>query len=1311
MANNVKQELTNTFEKGLNKDLNPINTPNNVLTDCLNGTLITYDGNEYQLQNDKGNYPLKYCKLPENHVPIGTTSYGDILYVVSYNPINGTTQIGSFPSPEQLTLPNNKEDVEVKSILTRSGAGGNYKDLIATYYQLIQFGVTEQYKLYPGDQYQIEDVETGYPYESLKYFIITDENKLIDITDDIKTDGNEHYVTWEVPGWLAFRWELPVIEQCEIFPKSINPESGESKINFRLTSNDQTVLDAYNGNDISIDVNSRAAETPEREIDEYDAIRYFNYTYPLTFDIPEDQQLIITAKPKINCGEREVIYPDADPYIIDCKNRFSKENTQIANEYYTYQVSDNTITFNFNVNASVVTTGEVELYIKAVPIAQYINNNYQIDEAWEWTDISNGNVFDGVGQQIIQVDLPEEFVENILLIRFELTDGMATVYAYKTAICSELINVFTRNDYEDFTKIPVTKWAQKLNQVSIEFTDCVLPTTYQKAGDTIIKSKTNEPTIPSDYIEKFWSIENEDDTSGFFKDGHIELKIKDIFKYELPYKALDGRINGRLKQRYLYNFCTVSFDNNQSYYTVTGSTQQFKGAEFTFTPDDNINPYSTQIIEPSSSMADYAATTANYSKKELVSPWNGESFLALTGQKVAGKQTNFKMYTNRLGFLKAVNDTRDAYTAVDKLNQIWDTFVDEVKNKSNENKSLFYKVEVSNMDEIGNRLHELMLIFKDPAGDPPVAKYSSAIYITNGEIVSKADWINNPSNTAYITADPYTLFINELNKYISDSKIDYSGLNPGPGTIKDGEIYFNTLEIYDAPWYKSVRKDGLLPITSTSTNDAIKAVFKDTGSVAIPTFITVSQGNSGRCTAFSSNRFSHFVAAQNKHSGRGMAGIMFNDTKFGPLFIPLTEYSNTTKWNAKDTAWRRDSDNRIHLGKEAAIYGSRYRTDADSGVPGIVSIMGILNALKINTKKLKPESGYFLQKEETSREITTNIPIELKGNIYINEIRINATNADITTLSENEFPEASLFEFEKSNSLVNYTSNYNYEINRAAGDDVFTNALKLEMDGKVTEMNYVNQIIQSQYNLYPEFEMTKYINAGKSIGYVNGNKENQPLVSKLVDEILRWDPGIEYAGDNASKYDITINSEGFKKMYFICMIDGEIATVDFDFEDMGAEKSDPRLAICHSVVDRDKLLYNYYTEYDETQIEENGAGIWVDPIAPSGGDPITQGVGIYNNSFGYELSDGQNLTSGITYAWRLDLGSELQSKFDNGTLSILWETSDTAALSIDGANNGITCSTTAHSASDEVNITVKITIEISETASTTETITRKVKIT
>lgn len=94
-----KQEATNGFNKGLNMDLNPISTPNEILTDCLNGTIITYNGNEWNLQNDMGNYSFPGCELPDGFIPIGMKSYGDILYIISYDSDSKLSQIGTFPSP------------------------------------------------------------------------------------------------------------------------------------------------------------------------------------------------------------------------------------------------------------------------------------------------------------------------------------------------------------------------------------------------------------------------------------------------------------------------------------------------------------------------------------------------------------------------------------------------------------------------------------------------------------------------------------------------------------------------------------------------------------------------------------------------------------------------------------------------------------------------------------------------------------------------------------------------------------------------------------------------------------------------------------------------------------------------------------------------------------------------------------------------------------------------------------------------------------------------------------------------------------
>lgn len=77
----MKKETTNLFNQGMNLDLHPMVTPNSVLTDNLNGTFITYNGNEFCLQNDKGNF--KVAHLSEGYVPIGAKEYNGIIYIVS----------------------------------------------------------------------------------------------------------------------------------------------------------------------------------------------------------------------------------------------------------------------------------------------------------------------------------------------------------------------------------------------------------------------------------------------------------------------------------------------------------------------------------------------------------------------------------------------------------------------------------------------------------------------------------------------------------------------------------------------------------------------------------------------------------------------------------------------------------------------------------------------------------------------------------------------------------------------------------------------------------------------------------------------------------------------------------------------------------------------------------------------------------------------------------------------------------------------------------------------------------------------------
>ena len=234
----ARQELVNTFSDGLMMDLNPINTPKSVLTDCLNGTYITYNGNEFVLQNDMGNYKLKNCKLPTNFIPVGVKGYGDILYIVSYNPITKETEIGSYPAPQSIFSTGETEDaleatpdqlapfvwngeVEYPIIIK-----DNKKPIF-----IFTDSNEETYKLNPGDEFKfVGNVDIpDFIYQHLNFYIIDEDNKLYDIDDTQIYNENGTLVSddlrkvfWETPGWLAAQYDLYVPDRFNLNLRSLN---------------------------------------------------------------------------------------------------------------------------------------------------------------------------------------------------------------------------------------------------------------------------------------------------------------------------------------------------------------------------------------------------------------------------------------------------------------------------------------------------------------------------------------------------------------------------------------------------------------------------------------------------------------------------------------------------------------------------------------------------------------------------------------------------------------------------------------------------------------------------------------------------------------------------------------------------------------------------------------------------------------------------------------------------------------------------------------------------------------------------------
>lgn len=186
-----RQEATNTFQEGMVMDFNPLTTPNNVVTNCLNGTLITFNGNEYVLQNDMGNGRVETAYLPEGYVPLGTAELGGIIYIVSYNPLTDKSQIGCFPSPERNITSDEIQtpEITVNDIQFRSGR--KVTNTIVKVKLLSNPDAEDGiFKLNPGDKYTIFSTNSG---------ISNNKDTISDVNSGVhKVDATPSFVTIHV---------------------------------------------------------------------------------------------------------------------------------------------------------------------------------------------------------------------------------------------------------------------------------------------------------------------------------------------------------------------------------------------------------------------------------------------------------------------------------------------------------------------------------------------------------------------------------------------------------------------------------------------------------------------------------------------------------------------------------------------------------------------------------------------------------------------------------------------------------------------------------------------------------------------------------------------------------------------------------------------------------------------------------------------------------------------------------------------------------------------------------------------------------
>lgn len=184
------EQATNQFNAGLQMDTHPMVQGNDTLTDALNATLITMNGNEVVLQNDMGNRRVDNAFLPAGYEPVGIKEYGGIIYIAAYNPITNKSQIGSFPSPERKISPDDIKDNLKGSFDFSNFESSNNINIVRKVNFLksdtVLVPLTKEETLHAGDKFVVYSEDLASIKDNITNYDNTSGNK-------VKTPKNKKY--------------------------------------------------------------------------------------------------------------------------------------------------------------------------------------------------------------------------------------------------------------------------------------------------------------------------------------------------------------------------------------------------------------------------------------------------------------------------------------------------------------------------------------------------------------------------------------------------------------------------------------------------------------------------------------------------------------------------------------------------------------------------------------------------------------------------------------------------------------------------------------------------------------------------------------------------------------------------------------------------------------------------------------------------------------------------------------------------------------------------------------------------------------
>lgn len=198
------EQAINQFNKCLQMDTHPMIQGNDTLSDALNATFVTMNGNEVILQNDMGNRKIDNAYLPEGYEPVGIKEYGGIIYIAAYNPLTNHSQIGSFPSPERRisknddpnlggTLELNYGDVEYNCTFKFKKNPELY-DIKCLIEDTVLIPLTSDTSLHAGDKFIVYTNNAGNSFQDVtNYNNFIEKNQKEEIINKVISPKNKQY--------------------------------------------------------------------------------------------------------------------------------------------------------------------------------------------------------------------------------------------------------------------------------------------------------------------------------------------------------------------------------------------------------------------------------------------------------------------------------------------------------------------------------------------------------------------------------------------------------------------------------------------------------------------------------------------------------------------------------------------------------------------------------------------------------------------------------------------------------------------------------------------------------------------------------------------------------------------------------------------------------------------------------------------------------------------------------------------------------------------------------------------------------------